>query len=72
MPRYTNQTVTALRAALLCDLPWLRRAVESEIRNAVYAAEQERSPIAHCSERLRIPRRALERLRELRPDLFSR
>lgn len=65
MPRYENQNTTALRSALSCDLPRLTKAAESEIRAALRA-----DTFGAAAERLGLDRRALERIRELRPDLF--
>jgi hypothetical protein len=66
MPRHENQNTTALRSALMSDLPRLKRAAESIIRSAWQAPT-----VGEAADRMGIPRRALERLRELRPDLFE-
>jgi hypothetical protein len=64
--RHVNYNTTALRAALLCELPKLRRAAEQTIRSALRAPT-----FGEAAERLGLDRRALERLREERPELFE-
>jgi hypothetical protein len=66
MPRHSNQNTTALRAALLCDIQALRAAAEKSIRRSLQATS-----FGDAADRLGVPRRALERIRELRPDLFE-
>lgn len=66
MTRRVNQNTTALRSCLESDLPTLRRAAEVAIRRAMKAPT-----FGEAATRLGTDRRALERIRELRPDLFE-
>ena len=67
MPAVTaGSSVTALRAALACQWPTLRRAAQIVIRRALKAPT-----FGAAAEQLGVPRRALERLREDYPDAFT-